>query len=874
MSIRFRCPHCDKLLAAGMHKGGAPMNCPACDRPVTPRTDVRLRDDLPRAWWVDAPAPAKRTPPLPRGTLSIAHSFTRLHALILTGGVVAALLVIGGALALLPARAPKGTPRPPEQMAQASGMDDKSEPASEVYPDPKPAPEVKPDEMSKPGKPPVIEDTKEESVAPPPLPPPSVEAEVPKAPAPPAEAIVKPTPSGKLVIKHRREVSEDELRRQIEKAPEVSLDRGNDRTEARRAVMLARAAAREGKSFEIAPRLMKQRPDLAGLPMRMGDECHLGAEASDHLQGGSLALRSQLFEATRNSARTPTGDPRPDSKKLHDALSSDEQHNKWLQPEAIPALQQLLMAENESIREVLVDQLARIDDKQASIALAQRALFDLHPRVRQSALAALAKRPAAEYRQVLLDGFRHPWPAVADHAAEALVALGLREVVPVLLSFLDQPDPAAPHKKPGQDVAVVREMVRVNHLHNCLLCHAPSLNENDKVRGFVPQPDQPLPPAFTREYYANRRPGIFVRADVTYLRQDFSVPLLVKHPGKWPAAQRYDFLVRERPATAAEVQAARAAESNGPSEHQKALFFALRELTGTDPGPSVEDWKRLFLPGVQVTRVGGGLTSMNGVAVDERGRVWVSAAGEILRAEPDAELVSWRKDLDGCKGLAVDHAGRLIICQAGKGRLLALEGTKQDAVTLADRYKGLPLHAPTHLVVDRQGGAYFTDAAVRMPNGDIAAPGAVYYLSPRGTLTRLSIPLPAPAGIALSPDEKTLYLTAGTMDVMAYPLEGVGIPGKGRLLGKLDTRGGAPIRAAGGLAVDRRGNLYVANPALHAVQVLNSEGVKLGLIALPDPPLACAIGGPEGKTLFVATHHALFKVQLDAADPDLANKDI
>src|SRR5262249_29981030 len=148
----------------------------------------------------------------------------------------------------------------------------------------------------------------------------------------------------------------------------------------------------------------------------------------------------------------------------------------------------------------------------------------------------------------LLDGLRYPWAPAADHAAEALVALNDREAIPPLAELLGGPDPAGPaplafhdidrahlayHNidpaqlaaAPGSpepwrspavalderqgggrrtrlmadpgglpqsikasdgEVYAVREVVRVNHLRNCLLCHPPSLADGDMVRGAVP----------------------------------------------------------------------------------------------------------------------------------------------------------------------------------------------------------------------------------------------------------------------------------------------------------------------------------------------------------------------------------------------------
>ena len=65
------------------------------------------------------------------------------------------------------------------------------------------------------------------------------------------------------------------------------------------------------------------------------------------------------------------------------------------------------------------------------------------------------------------------------------------------------------------------------------------------------------------------------------------------------------------------------------------------------------------------------------------------------------------------------------------------------------------------------------------------------------------------------------------------------------------------------LTVDGQGNVFLANAAMRAIEVLNSDGARLGLISLPDTPLACAVGGAEGKTLHVVSRHALYKVQLE-----------
>jgi sugar lactone lactonase YvrE len=672
----------------------------------------------------------------------------------------------------------------------------------------------------------------------------------------------KPAAPG-LVVKRRVERGEDDLLREIAKAPELALDRTLDRVDSLRMVALARLAQQAGKhDADTTVALVEKRPDLAGLPLRKGEACRLTPGTASHLQEGSLALRGLLFTAaqagTLLAAVGGTPAARPDASALHKQLQGDgAAHNKWLKAEAIPALQQLLMAEHEAVREVLVGQLALIDGRQASEALAQRALFDLHPRVRERALEALTRRPAGEYRDALLEGFQHPWPAVAEHAAEAVVALGLKEAVPALLRFLDVPDPTAPFDKPGQG-KWVKEMVRVNHLRNCLLCHAASTKDDDKVRGFVPPTNRPLPPAFTREYYGSRQQGIFVRADITYLKQDFSVPLPVKNPGLWPELQRFDFLVRERPATAKEVGEAK--KPAGPAtEHQKPLFFALRELTGKDPGPTAEDWRRLFVKrDLEVRTLHTGFKAARAVAADG-GRVFVRDGAQVLLLEGDGRPEPWLGDAGEFAGLALDRTGRLLAASHRPAAVLRV-GLTKEVKTLADRHEGQGFNGPRRLVADSAGGVYFTDDVEISGEG-----GSVYYLSSLGTVTRMPVELRRPRGVALSPDGKTLYIvSAASPEVMAYAVESAGSLGKGSLLCRLASSGKA---AGAGLdvAVERGGNVCVLNAAARAVEVISPAGSKVGRTDLTEAPVACAVGGRDRRTLYVLTPTALLALDLSPA---------
>ena len=197
--------------------------------------------------------------------------------------------------------------------------------------------------------------------------------------------------------------------------------------------------------------------------------------------------------------------------------------------------------------------------KEAPEALTRLALFSTDKTVRQAAIKALHKQDSGPATALLLKGLRYPWPSFAQNSAEAVVQLKRVDLLAELVKMLDEPDPRAPtaSEVKGKKVQTVRELVRINHHRNCLLCHAPANTGNvaqDTLTAAVPIPQDPLPSP--SQGYQNSVPDILVRLDVTYLRQDFSMLQAVADANPWPEMQRFDFLVRNRTLTDKEVDKA------------------------------------------------------------------------------------------------------------------------------------------------------------------------------------------------------------------------------------------------------------------------------------------------------------------------------
>jgi hypothetical protein len=339
--------------------------------------------------------------------------------------------------------------------------------------------------------------------------------------------------------------------------------RDRARVERENAANLTRHSRDAEPQFKEVPKLtgvirgtVAKRDDLRGLPILAEEACESSEEAAKALAKVSRFVRR--FDLVRNRPGRATRDSHAEW-----VASQRSAHVKT--PHIVPPLVQMFQVESDRARTELVQTLSQIEGKEASRGLADRAVFDLSPDVRRSAIAALRKRPKEEVRPALLAGLTYPWTTASDHAAFALLQLKDVEAVPDLEKMLERPDPCRPYQEGKK--WYVRELVRVNHLRNCLLCHPPSIDPADVVPGPIPTPGERLPRS-----YSGRSTEQAVRADIVYLRQDFSAMHPVADAKPWPDEQRFDYLVRTRELTAAEVREHTWPRVGGPTDsHQRKL---------------------------------------------------------------------------------------------------------------------------------------------------------------------------------------------------------------------------------------------------------------------------------------------------------------
>jgi len=260
------------------------------------------------------------------------------------------------------------------------------------------------------------------------------------------------------------------------------------------------------------------------------------------------------------------------------------------------------------------------------------------------------------------------------------------------------------------------------------------------------------------------------------------------------------------------------------------------------------------------------------------GGVWIRDGNYLLFSnKPEQTIDKWTADgkhsvfldlgkITGKKGAewtlssgtALDKEGRLVYTSPGEQAIVRIEKDGQRTM-LATHYDGKRLVHPNDLVYKSNGTLYFTDNAAPPPGVKQELPFSVYMLK-SGKVELLSTGLiERPNGIALSPDEKVLYVNNSTgKQVFRFDVRLDDKISNGKLWVDLskDQRPGVPD----GMRVDQKGNVYDSGPG--GIYVFSPSGKHLGTFELPDRGTNMAFGDADGKTLYLVNHSSLYRIRL------------
>lgn len=219
----------------------------------------------------------------------------------------------------------------------------------------------------------------------------------------------------------------------------------------------------------------------------------------------------------------------------------------------------------------------------------------------------------------------------------------------------------------------------------------------------------------------------------------------------------------------------------------------------------------------------------------------------------------------GSNGLTLDNKGRLTINQHGNRRVIRVE-PRGNITVLADRYEGKRLNSPNDLVYRSDGALYFTDPPFGLPNvfndPRKELPYSGVYCVKDGTVKLVSADLDAPNGLALSPDEKILYVNNWNETrkvILRYDVKPDCTLSNSRLFFDMTNAPGSD--ALDGLKVDQKGNIYSTGPG--GLWIISPEGRQLGIIKGPEDPHNMAWGDDDGKTLYVTALTGIYRIRMN-----------
>ncbi|MBM3980448.1 MAG: SMP-30/gluconolactonase/LRE family protein [Planctomycetes bacterium] len=295
----------------------------------------------------------------------------------------------------------------------------------------------------------------------------------------------------------------------------------------------------------------------------------------------------------------------------------------------------------------------------------------------------------------------------------------------------------------------------------------------------------------------------------------------------------------------------------------------------------------------------GGLVLTEGVAVAPDGTVYFSditfthvakekkqpvEAGHIWKYDPKTgKTAVFRSPSGMSNGLKFDAEGNLLAAEGadfGGRRVTKTDMKTGKTYILAGLFDNKPFNAPNDITIDEKGRIYFSDPRY-LGHEPVDQPVmAVYRIDTDGSIHRIITDAGKPNGVAVSPDQKTLYVVSndngstgigrldekkeptkkGSMALMAYDLAADGTAKFRKTL--VDY---APQDGPDGLVCDKVGNLYVAvrDTTRPGICVYSPEGKEIGYIKTEVPTNVGFGRGDSANVLYITAGKSLYRVKLN-----------
>lgn len=270
------------------------------------------------------------------------------------------------------------------------------------------------------------------------------------------------------------------------------------------------------------------------------------------------------------------------------------------------------------------------------------------------------------------------------------------------------------------------------------------------------------------------------------------------------------------------------------------------------------------------------------------GPLWVKNGSYVLFSDvPENTIYKWKEDEGltvflkpsgytgilpyslepGSNGLIINNDGELVVCEHGDRRVTKMPLVGGGKYTLADNWKGKRFNSPNDVVQTANGTYYFTDPPYGLPNREKAKSReidffGVYKVDENKRVEIVIKDLSRPNGVALSPDEKILYVAQSDPKkayLMAYDIQPDGNLSNGRII--FDATYMIESGLSGlldGLKTDKNGNIFTTGPG--GILIITPEGELLGRIATGQNT-SNVNWGDDGSVLYITADMYLARIK-------------
>jgi len=246
----------------------------------------------------------------------------------------------------------------------------------------------------------------------------------------------------------------------------------------------------------------------------------------------------------------------------------------------------------------------------------------------------------------------------------------------------------------------------------------------------------------------------------------------------------------------------------------------------------------------------------------------------VLRYDPaTGEASDFRYYTHRVMGLARSSSGALYGCQSVSRRVIRFDADG-SAWAMAHKIGGEYHNEPKDLIVDSKQRIWFSDPYSPLPGTRPQFASRVPFAAilrieappnHHSPIERMTFDTKAPSALALSKDERTLYVSENSSDaegkreLRAYPVEPDGSLGVCRVLATFGSDASGVHAGVKGMCLDATGNIIACAGGTNAgpgamVYVFSPQGRVLGTHPLPEgEPTNCAFGDSDLNTLYVTT---------------------